>query len=166
MESYGEKMKRFWGILLLLLALLLLFSACTTQDDGISLSFDIQILGEKLLQEASFDDELVKLNDLAAQATWQVKCEKMIAYAGSGATAEEIVIVDASDHDGANEALKLLTAYRDTRRDLFAGYNAGQVPRIESAVLTVADHYVIYCVSADNAAAQKIVDAFIADQAK
>lgn len=157
-------MKRIFGILALSLAALLLLAACAPQEKPVS--FDIEALGQELIAKAPFDDELVRLNDLAARATWQIKDAAIIAYAGSGATSEEIVIVDAADAAAAKDALTLLTNYRNTRRELFAGYNVSQVPRLESAVLMTADHYAIYCVSADAAAAQQVIDTFLAAQGK
>lgn len=71
-------------------------------------------------------------------------------------TADEILVMEAIDEVSAEKAYELLKSYRDERIELFASYAAGEVPKLENALLKKAGKYLLFVVSEDIADAEEI----------
>ncbi len=153
-------MKKMQWMLAILLAVFLLISGCAAEKSNIS--FDVSALADALVAEGGFSDELVQLQPSAISSLWQLSADEIVAYAGGGGTSEEFVILKAADAASAAKAIQTLTSYRDERAALFAGYNAGEVPKLQNAILMTAGDYAIYCVSADASVAKSVIDRFTA----
>lgn len=147
----------------LLLAVLLLTSACG--GGYANLSFELKELGETLLGAGLFSDEMLAYDTDAAVSLYGLTgVSEAAAWAGSGAFAEEIVLVKSDDPHAAYQKLQDRLASQKT---VFTDYKAEEMPKLKSAVLmTAGDSYAIYVVSNDNAKADELIASFLKSHAK
>ena len=120
---------------------------------------DVASLAQALCDGLTFDDEPVKLADsiVALKYTALAGAECSAVYAGSGATAEEIIVAGAADENGATALLSALEGYNKDRREIYADYNPAEAARLSSPLLIKKGKYVIYCVAADLSEADAII---------
>ena len=76
---------------------------------------------------------------------------------GSGATAESLAVFEASDADAAQRIVDTLQTFTDSWIKGYSDYKPEEVPKLESALLEQDGVYVVFCVTADNAAAKTAV---------
>ncbi|MFY9381960.1 MAG: DUF4358 domain-containing protein [Eubacteriales bacterium] len=111
-----------------------------------------ELIAEAVFGAVQFTDELESLDGDVALAVYNldgmVDEADMFAYAGTGALAEELVIVRCVDN--ADEAINVLQEYRDKQKSVFESYNAGEVVKLNDAVIMKIGGYVVYCVSPDS----------------
>lgn len=123
---------------------------------------DVEKVASEINANAEFDDTLVKLSDDVVRVKYPslIDSEKTVIYAGSGATAEEIIILELSDAKSANVCSEKLKTHNSEMRKTFTDYNSSELPKIDSAVNVVRGKYVIYCVSCDASKVGNIIDDF------
>ncbi len=68
---------------------------------------------------------------------------KVLAYCGSGALSEEIVIIESTKSDIKTS----LEKYRDKQIGIFEKYNMDEVTKLEKAYIEIVGDYTVYCVS-------------------
>lgn len=115
-----------------------------------------ELIAEAVFGAVRFTDELEALDGDVALAVYSldgmVDADDMFAYAGTGALAEELVIVRSDDN--ADEIINTLKEYRDKLKGVFESYNAGEVVKLNDAVIMKIGGYVVYCVSPDSDAVE------------
>ena len=72
-----------------------------------------------------------------------------VAYAGSGATAEELAVFKCSSEDAAGALVSSLETRNQTRIEQYSSYNPVEVPKLESALIMSSGVYVVLCVATD-----------------
>ena len=72
-----------------------------------------------------------------------------MAYAGSGATAEELAVFKCSSEDAATALVSSLETRNQTRIEQYSSYNPAEVPKLESALIMSSGVYVVLCVATD-----------------
>jgi len=152
------------ALAIIALTMLTLLASCGGDKyDGISL--DIAAFGTHIYENAKFDDELMQMPDgsLATVVPLGSSAAASVYFRGTGATPEEIIIIEASDKEAALGALEDRLASQKTT---YTKYNADQKPKLNDAVVMTAGNYAIYVVSADNAGAEAVVTAYLDSQAK
>ena len=144
-------------IMPLVLCLLLLLSGCA---GGESVTIDTGALARSLLEGGVFDEPLnaVEPDAIRLLVGEELTGEEILAYLGTGATAEELLIVTAAGEEAAEDCLALLQDHLDERRELYAGYLPGEVYKLENACLERFGRYVILCVAADFETAGALID--------
>ena len=87
--------------------------------------------------------------------------EKSVVYLGSGATAEEITVLECTDADAAkNQVEPAMKQHIENQITSFESYVPAEVAKLKEAVIRVGGKYVAVCVSDDSAAAEKIIDQY------
>jgi len=128
----------------------------TSADDKNESDVTHEKIAEAVFGAVQFTDELEALDGDVALAVYSldgmVEADDMFAYAGTGALAEELVIVRCDDN--AEEIINVFKEYRDKQKNVFESYNAGEVVKLNDAVIMKIGGYVIYCVSPDSDAVE------------
>ena len=95
------------AIILLACMAVLLFAGCSSTETTWE---NIDETAQALLQSGEFEDELTAAEESVALDYYgidQSKVENCVFYVGTGATAEEIAIFEATDQEAAKELVEL-----------------------------------------------------------
>lgn len=137
------------------------FSAVDMTTADISVS----ALAEHMLKNVTFDDpNMAPLDGEIAQMLYNITglCESAAAYGSTGATAEAILAVKCADAEKAAAAAEKIDTYRKEMAGIYASYNEPESVKLTRAMLCTDGVYVVFCVSPDSAAAEKIHHDYIA----
>ena len=144
------------GVLVLALALCLSLAACGGEE---SKTIDINALAEELVNAATFGEPMNSLDSSVALGLYGcAEGTSVCAYAGTGATAEEVAVFDCGSSDAAAALVSSPTQRNETRISQYSSYNPTEVPKLESAVIMQGGQYVVLIVAADNSAAKTIAE--------
>lgn len=83
--------------------------------------------------------------------------ESAVAYASSGATACEIVVIQSKDSKNTSAIEEKLQSRVDERAELYASYNAGEVEKLDNAIIESTGTYTVLCVCDDTDQANDIL---------
>lgn len=115
---------------------------------------------QQLKESVTFTDQMTDMDSAGACRFYDVGTDLVqdsAAYVGSGATAESMAVFEATDTSAAESIASALQTFTDSWRKGYADYKPEEVPKLESAVLEQDGVYVVFCVTADNAAAKTAV---------
>ncbi len=126
------------------------------------INIDIQKVTDEIFGVNPFGEELVSrdLSDYRDLYGFSCVPEKMVAYVGGGATAEELVIAEAKTEEDADLIKNSLEKYCQRQISSYSDYNAAEVPKLNQAIIKKNGVYVIYCVSSDDVT--RIVSSYFA----
>lgn len=130
-----------------ILVLLLLLSGCA---GGAEQAYS-EKTAEALLDSGAFSEKLEPLaTDLIAGLYGLDPVpESAVAYASTGATAEEVVVLQYADKDGADAGLAALQQRVAAQKEACKGYLPLELPKLEKAKVLVAGNTVLLVVAAD-----------------
>lgn len=119
---------------------------------------------DEMKEKLTFTDQMAVVNMAGALRIYGVD-EALVtdcaALRGSGATAESFSVWQAADADDAVEIETQLESFLESWIEGYSDYKPEEVPKLESAVLTQEGNYVVLCVSADNEAAEPLINAML-----
>lgn len=122
---------------------------------------DCKAIAEALLSEISYDDQLGEVDkDTAAMFLnfAEVEIEEAAIYESSGATAEEIVVLNCKDSDSAVKAKEAFSQRVEEQIENFTDYVPAEVPKLKDAVIISSGKYVVLSVSSDSSKAKSIIE--------
>lgn len=82
---------------------------------------------------------------------------KGAAYMSSGATACEVAVIECKEAKQTEDVKKLFETRVKNQSALFASYNAGEVAKLDKAVIKTAGKYAVLAVCDDTAKAEEIL---------
>ena len=140
----------------LAVSLLLLVSLAACGGSGASI--DIKTLPESILEQVTFEDELVELDQNAIENFYTLP-EGVTArvFLGSGATSEEIGVFEAEDEAGAKAMLEHAKTHISQRITAFENYLPEQVKTLEEAIVEQIGNCVVVCVTKDVDTARSVI---------
>ena len=146
---------RRW-IPLMALALAALLAGCAGEQ---ALELDSRPLAQDLMDGEVFGETLYELDEAAADLLvgTELNGEETVAYVGTGATSEELLIVKSADEAAAETCLATLQSHLEDRKALYASYLPEESFKLENAYLAQEGQYVILCVAADSDKAAEII---------
>lgn len=164
-------MKRF---LALLLCMLTAFSMLACGGDKYS-TLNIESIsgfGQNIVNQCSFEFPLDVLDDpaLAADKTFKIDTDKINVVDGNAevfcaltsSSPEVVLVVGAKDPASAKSIIEgPVSAWVKNTAELYSGYAAEQVPKLDSCVKMTAGRYAFLVVSSDNAAAKTMLNELI-----
>ncbi len=137
---------------------------CLTACGGGSkeVSVDTAVLAKELLTTVTSDTLTETASDLLPSIYFfeEDSIASGIAYASSGATACEIAVVQSKDAKNAEAVEKLFQTRVDNQSSLYASYNAGEVEKLDDAIIESAGAYTVLCVCDDTDQAEKILEKY------
>ena len=142
------------AICALSLLLFLMLAAC----GGKTASVDIKTLPESILEQVTFEDELVELDQGAIENFYTLP-DGVTArvFLGSGATSEEIAVFEAEDEAGAEAMLENAKTHISERITSFENYLPEQVQTLEDAIVEQIGNCVVVCVTKDIDTARSVI---------
>lgn len=149
MEDIMKKIKLTLTTLILLLTL----SACSQKE----VSINIKDLSDKLLQQVTFEDELILINKEKTTLLYNIEnATNEYVYIGSGATAEEIAVFEFNNTQDAKNALQAAENRISQQKADYSTYNPKEIQKLDNAIVKNTGRYLIVCVS-EGDTAKKII---------
>lgn len=151
-------MKRFISLLLAVLTAAMLV-ACGDKD---SATVDAAGLGKALSERVQFDDTMsaVSYDDLKFYLELPEKCE-VGAYMSTGATAEEIFVVQCYNKTDAAAVKVSMQSYLDSQKQEMERYKPEEVARLNNAIFATYGTCVVLCVTNDTATANAVIKEYV-----
>lgn len=148
----------------LLLTLSLSLFGCGKEEavESHKITIDVETLADKIVTEGSFQDDMNPLDEEQFDAVYEGVDESLISkkciYTGTGATAEQVVVLEAKDDASAEKLKEQLHTKLEEDIEENKDYLPKEVSKLESAVLEVKENYAIMVVSGDNDRVEEIVN--------
>jgi hypothetical protein len=129
-------------------------------------ALDMRGLAEALAGGVAFDDRMEEASDNAFYALYAIdpsdeSVADFVFYTSTGATAEELAIIEARDEESAPAVLEFARARIASQKAEFENYAPEEMVKLNDPVVVRAGRYIILCLSNDNAAAEAIIENFI-----
>lgn len=156
-------------IIILLLIILIAFVGIeiiimNTKDSNKDISIDMQKLAEDLITAEIFEDDLSIIDEDSIIKKYNFNKEDLkniISYVGTGATVEEILIIEVSDKNKINEFKKIIETKIEELKINFQSYLPKEVFKLENCNLITKDNYIILCISNNEEKAKEIINNYI-----
>lgn len=145
-------MKYFAGFTLTALTV-----AMMTACGSVPLELDTAAAADTLMQQVAFDTELSKANEVTAGLMFSLpEGVQAELYLGDGAYADELAVFTCENKESLSAVQSAVETHLMDKKSEFEKYMPEQVSKIENAVVTVKEPYVILCVSGDGNAASVV----------
>jgi hypothetical protein len=148
------------------LVLILALAACGGTGGQNAKELDARALAEALIGGIAFDDQMEIATDDAFHALYAVDSTNdsvtdFVLFTSTGATAEEVSVIEAKDEESASAAMELALERIASQKFEFENYAPAEMAKLNDPVLVRSGKYIILCLSNDNSAAEKIIGEFI-----
>lgn len=149
-------------LLITAFSLTLTFVSCKESDPYADLELDVEQVALDLRDNGKFIDDLERLDDATVPYIYGFDdADKIVVYAASGATPEEIIVAEYSDPTARSAALEKLDDRLAAQRKTFDSYKPEYRPLLDSPLLVELGKYLIYCVSDDYDASEAVISHYI-----
>ena len=118
-----------------------------------NIQINIEKLSEEIFKSESFEDELIKVDSEMVMNNYgftNEEIKQLISYQGSGATSEEILVLEVNDKSKLNNIKEKINVRLAERKEVFESYLPKEVYKIDNNILSIKGNYVILCVSNDS----------------
>lgn len=145
----------------LLLAVMTVFTMAACGDK--SATVDAAALGAALAERVEFTTEMKEMSadELGYFLELPAKCD-VSAYMSTGATAEEIFVVECYNKTDADALKVSIQSYLDSQKQEMERYQPEEVARLGGAIFATYGTCVILCVTADTTTANTVIKEFTA----
>ena len=129
-----------------------------------NINVDMQKLAEALINAQIFEDDLSEIDRDSVIKKYNFSDENIKninSYVGTGATSEEILIIELSEQKDINRMKKIIETKIEERKIDFENYLPKEVYKLENYNLEIRGNYIILCVSNDYDKAKEIIDIYI-----
>ena len=127
---------------------------------GCGKEVDITSLADKLLHEITYQDELNEL-DLETASMFlnfgDADITRAFIYESSGATAEELIVLECAAEADANKAGDSLKERVEEQKEAFADYVPQELEKLGTAVIVTKDRFAVLSVSDEPEKAKEII---------
>lgn len=137
-------------IVLILIAILIIIFIKKNNKD---IQINVEELALKIAETNSFEDELIKVDYEMILKDYNFnkdEIKELVSYQGSGATSEEIVILEVTDKSNLNSVKSKIETRLQERKEAFQSYLPKEVGKIDNKILKVQGNYIILCISNDS----------------
>ena len=151
---------RTLSFLLILTAILTLFASCAGGEAEVTI--DITALGNDLSKVQFVDPDMAAIGAdiVTSRYGFTSSAVKVVAYGGSGATPEEIIVAEYETAAKAKDAFSGFQSHLSSQKSTFDDYNAEYRPLLDTPILEQIGKYVIYCVCDAQSQAQAVLDSY------
>lgn len=129
-----------------------------------NIQINIEELSEEIFKSESFEDELIKVDSEMVMNNYgftNEEIKQLISYQGSGATSEEILVLEANDKSKLNNIKEKINVRLAERKEVFESYLPKEVYKIDNNILSIKGNYVILCVSNDSNKVNDIINNYL-----
>lgn len=152
-------MKKTVAFLLAIVCLAALLTGC----GGSKKTMEPRAFVDDVLANANFADSLNQLSDDVVAQYYGVDSAdytSAIAYGGTAATAEQIVVFEAKDSAAAERILSALQTFVAEKIEAYKSYGPAAAMSLENAPVKIIGNCVVAVVCADSDSALKVVDQY------
>lgn len=129
-----------------------------------NIQINIEKLSEEIFKSESFEDELIKVDSEMVMNNYgftNEEIKQLISYQGSGATSEEILVLEVNDKSKLNDIKEKINVRLAERKEVFESYLPKEVYKIDNNILSIKGNYVILCVSNDSNKVNDIINNYL-----
>ena len=129
-----------------------------------NIQINIEELSEEIFKSESFEDELIKVDSEMVMNNYgftNEEIKQLISYQGSGATSEEILVLEANDKSKLNNIKEKINVRLAERKEVFESYLPKEVYKIDNNILSIKGNYVILCISNDTNKVNTIINNYL-----
>ena len=130
-------------------------------DTNTEITLDMPKLAEELINAQIFEDQLNEVDKESIIKKYNLNAEKIKnvdAYVGTGATAEEILIMELLDKEDISATKKIMETQIEERKLDFQDYLPKEVFKLENYILESKGNYIVLCISNDSDKAKEIIN--------
>lgn len=130
-------------------------------DTNTEITLDMPKLAEELINAQIFEDQLNEVDKESIIKKYNLNAEKIKnvdAYVRTGATAEEILIMELLDKEDISETKKIVETQIEERKLDFQDYLPKEVFKLENYILESKGNYIVLCISNDSDKAKEIIN--------
>ena len=130
-------------------------------DTNTEITLDMPKLAEELINAQIFEDQLNEVDKESIIKKYNLNAEKIKnvdTYVGTGATAEEILIMELLDKKDISETKKIMETQIEERKLDFQDYLPKEVFKLENYILESKGNYIVLCISNDSDKAKEIIN--------
>lgn len=149
---------KYFKTLLCMMALVFCLTGCGGGKKEITV--DVEKLANELQSNTVTSDTLTATASEMLSSIYFVDAEQMAngaAYMSSGATACEVAVIECKEADQTADVKKLFETRVSNQSTLFASYNAGEVTKLDKAIIKTAGKYAVLAVCDDTVKAEEIL---------
>lgn len=160
-------MKKIVAIIILILVSIFIWIIVTNVTKEDKVIIDIQELVLRLKKEPIFEDKLDEIDRESIIKKYKFNDEKIkniISYIGTGATAEEILVIELFNKKDIEQIRKLIEGKIEERKQDFQNYLPKEVFKLENYNLETINNYIILCICNDYKKAEEIINHYIHNQ--
>lgn len=158
-------MKRISLIIIITLIIIVsIFLVINFNNKQNIIEIDIEELGKKISESGVFQDEIAKVDKEIVYKAYGFDdnlIKEIVSYQGSGATSEEILILQVNEKENLNEVKERINNRIEERKEIFASYLPKEVYKLENNIFRVYNNYIIMCISNDNEKVDEIINQII-----
>ncbi|HOO28173.1 MAG TPA: DUF4358 domain-containing protein [Lachnospiraceae bacterium] len=155
-----KKQKKMMEIIGLLFVVMLLAVGCGKK----AASIDVIEVANELLEGIPYQDALTAIDFDTADMIFNFSDVTIVngaIFESSGATAEEIVVLECASAEDAKAAKTALETRVSEQEESFEDYVPEELVKLNEAVIVTSGKYAILSVSNEPDEAEKIIDGFI-----
>ena len=154
--------KKIWIILIILIIAIVFAIVFIPKNKDVQIN--IQDLASRIVESASFEDQLEQADSEMVMDDYNFSSDEindLVSYQGSGATSEELVILQVKDKSKINSVKEKINTRLSERRGAFESYLPKEVRKIDNNILRVEGNYIILCIANDTNTVNKILNEYI-----
>lgn len=150
--------------LLIFLSALALMTLAACGGSSSQADFDPSELADALRDSGCFTDLLSEMDEATALELYGIdpeSVERCKVYLGTGATAEEIAVVECTDKDAASAAAEAFDKRVESQIKAYENYVPSELTKLDKAIVRSSGNYAVYVTAADADGAGAIVDEYM-----
>lgn len=147
-----------YRVLVLMVALVILFAAC----GDVKKEIDAEKTAAEIVNTIELDDKLALVDDDIAEMLYgfnEENVDSMATYLGSGATAEEVTVVEFEKLTDADKAL--IEKRIQSQIKSYETYIPEEIERLEKAIVLYSGNVAVICVAKNSEDAKKVIENLI-----
>lgn len=161
------KMDKIVAIILIILVIMvgaMIYLVESTSQEEETTIISIQDLASKLKNEGEFDDLLETTSKEIILQEYELEenmIQDLVTYQGSGASAEEILIIEAKNSQNVSDIKTQIEKHLLEKEEAYANYLPDEVEKIQDKVLKIDNNYVILCISKNSDKIEEIIKEYM-----
>ena len=156
--------KKIWILLIIVVIIAIVLGIVFIQKNKKDIQINIQDLANRIVGSASFEDQLAQADSEMVMNDYTFTSDEindLVSYQGSGATSEELVILQVKDKSKINSVKEKINTRLSERREAYESYLPKEVGKIDNNILRVEGNYIILCIANDTNTVNKIINEYI-----
>ena len=127
--------KKIWILLIIVAIIAIVLGIVFIQKNKKDIQINIQDLASRIVGSASFEDQLAQADSEMVMNDYTFTSDEindLVSYQGSGATSEELVILQVKDKSKINSVKEKINTRLSERREAFGSYLPKEVGKIDN----------------------------------